>query len=532
MTPDTQAPRVPQAIVIRHGMGRTHRGSLTNVVALKSAWKDRFAFAAGVGLLLGSLVLARPAVAADPTLDVTRIDAHIRSTMEAWAVPGVAVGIARDGEVIHLAAFGRAGTNDRPMASNTPIIVGSVGKSITALAVRQLVESGELDLGAPVDQYLPWFGLRDSPSVTRQITIEDLLEHTSGISTADGQDQRWYAPGLTPEGVVRAMASIAPDRPAGTYEYSNLNYVLLGVVVEAVSGQSYSDYLRDHIFEPLGMLDSTTDLRTAAHGGMAEGHRYLFGLATPFAEPFPSGMVPAGYQISTAEDMSHFVAALSNGGIYGGVDVLTPNLPRAGGRTLLTDWQTTSLSDAGLVSNQSGSTLVTNADILTMPGRRLGVVVLLNANPIQFNALPAGASDLAFDVANMALGQPVVTTAPSVRTVYLWLDGVLLILAGLLAAHVARARSWRHRLATSRNRRFFAGRTIVADFILPVGVLVGIPMAIGATGSSAAGDVVAGWRFVFWTLPDVALSLVVLSLVPLAVGVAKLTVAMQASRTS
>ena len=269
----------------------------------------------GRWLLLGSLVLAPPAVAADPTLDVTRIDAHIRATMEAWAVPGIAVGIARDGEVIHLAAFGRAGANDRPMASDTPIIVGSVGKSITALAVRQLVESGELDLGAPVDRYLPWFELRASPSVTRQITIEDLLEHTSGISTADGQDQRWYAPGLTPEEVVRAMTSIAPDRPAGTYEYSNLNYVLLGVIVEAVSGQSYSDYLRDHIFEPLGMLDSTTDLRGAvAHGGMAEGHRYLFGLATPFAEPFPSGMVPAGYQISTAEDMSHFVAALSNGG--------------------------------------------------------------------------------------------------------------------------------------------------------------------------------------------------------------------------
>ena len=96
------------------------------------------------------------------------------------------------------------------------------------------------------------------------------------------------------------------------------------------------------------MLDSTTDPQDAlADGGMAEGHRYLFGLATPFAEPFPSGMVPAGYQISTAEDMSHFVAALSNGGIYEGVDVLTPNLPRADDRALLTDWQTTSSSDAG-----------------------------------------------------------------------------------------------------------------------------------------------------------------------------------------
>jgi hypothetical protein len=80
------------------------------------------ALSAGIGLLLGNLALAAPAVAADPTLDATATDTYVRATMEAWGVPGIAAGIARDGEVIHLAAFGRAGADGRPMAIDTPIV--------------------------------------------------------------------------------------------------------------------------------------------------------------------------------------------------------------------------------------------------------------------------------------------------------------------------------------------------------------------------------------------------------------------------
>jgi CubicO group peptidase (beta-lactamase class C family) len=482
----------------------------------------RVAVVGMAGLFLCSVLLARPAFA-EPTIDAARMDAHVRATMEDWAVPGIAVAIVRDGEIAHLAAFGEAGPAGRAMTVDTPMVIGSVGKSMTALAIAQLVEAGRVDLAASVTRYLPWFSLAGPPEATAKISIGDLLRHTSGLSTAVGQDQRWYVPGLEPEDVARSMTAIRLDRSTGTYEYSNLNYVLLGVVIEAVSGQAYGDYLADHIFEPLGMDHSATHPQALASlGGTAEGHRYLFGMAVPAVEPFPTGMVPAGYQISTAADMGRFVAALTNGGVHAGVDVLTPGGTPTGDRMLLTDWQPTRSSDAMLTSNQSGSTLVTNGDILAMPGQRLGVVVLMNANPIQFMTLPAGASDLAADLASFALGRRPPASPPSVRTVYLWLDAIIIVLFGLLVIHVLRARTWPVRRLTSRHPRVFLARLLGADLLLPLVVLVGLPLAIGAMGSSPPGDVIGGWAFLLWTLPDLAVALLILSAVPLMVGAAKL----------
>lgn len=495
-------------------------GIATTMVAFGSIRRTGVALATSAALLVGGIA----PVAADAPIDPDLMDAHVRDVMAAWSVPGVAYAVVRDGQVLRVAAFG-TDPDGRPMTTDSPLVIGSVGKSMTALAISQLAAAGTIDLSAPVTDYLPWFALAGSADATSSITIRNLLGHTSGLSTADGQDQRWYVPGLTPEAIARALTSVAPVRPPGLYEYSNLNYLILGVVVEAVSGQSYGEYLREHVFDPLGMDRSATALdEGGTTGGTVPGHRYLFGVPVRAAEPFPSGMVAAGYQVSTAHDMARFMAALANGGVSGGIDVVTLGAPPAVARTLLTDWQPAGSSDPMLTSNQSGATLVTNADILTMPGQRLGVVVLMNANPIQLSSLPAGASELAHDLASLAIGgQPTSSaSAPSVRTVYLWVDAILVGLLALLAAHVVRARSWARRLASTRHRAFFLARTFVLDFGLPLAVLIGVPLAIGATGSSRAGDVIAGWRFLTWTLPDLAISLLVLSIVPLMLGLAKL----------
>ena len=500
-----------------------HASATGDVAARWSAARRRLALAATAALVAGSLIVV-PGVRADPPIDGPRIDAHVRAAMDAGAIPGVAVAVVRDGEIAHLAAFGQAGPGGTAMTADTPVVIGSVGKSITALAIRQLVEAGRVDLGSSVTRYLPWFALAGAPEATERITVGDLLGHTSGVSTADGQDPRWYAPGLTSEAVARAMTSVTADRPVGTYEYSNLNYAVLGVVIEAVSGQSYGEYLRDHVFGPLGMDHSSTSVAdAAASGGLVQGHRYLFGLPVAAGEAFPTGMVPAGYQVSTARDLGRFVAALSNGGVAGGVDVLTPGGSSGTDRALVTDWGRTASGDADLTSSQSGATLVTNADILEMPGRHLGVVVLMNANPIQVMGLPAGAAELALDVANLSLGREPGSSAPSVRTVYLVLDALLLALLALLAVHVVRVRTWARRLATAHHRRVFLARAVVADLVLPLLVLVGLPLAIGATGSSTGG-VVGGWTFLLWTLPDLGVALLILAVVPLVVGAAKVAI--------
>ena len=409
------------------------------------------------------------------------------------------------------------------MMTHTPVVIGSVGKSITALAVRQLVEAGRLDLNSPMTRYVPWFSLAAPAATTDLITIGRLLDHTSGLSTADGQDPDWYEPGLTPTDVARGLASVGLNRQVGTYEYSNLNYVLLGVVIETVTGQSYDEYVQEHIFGPLGMAQSYTTLEAVPSSpGLAGGHRYLYGAPVPITEPYPTAIVPAGYQISSAEDMARFVAALSNGGVYGGFDVVTGAPLGNAGRTLSTDWQPISAAP-GLTSNQSGSTLNTNADILVEPAGRFGVVVLMNANPIQFLGLPAGAADIASGIARLSRGADPISAAPNVRLVYLVVDAILVLLLTLLIVHVARARTWSARLDRARRRRLFLARAILADATLPLCVLIGIPLAIGATGSSPPGDVVAGWRFVLWTLPDIGVALLCLSIVPIIVGTLKLS---------
>lgn len=459
-------------------------------------------------------------------------DASVRGSMEASGVPGIAYAITQGGEVVHVAAFGAAGPDGRPMTTATPVVIGSVGKSITALAVRQLVEEGRVDVAAPVTRYLPWFALAGPHGAETRVTIRSLLEHTSGISTADGQDPRWYEPGRAPEDVVRGMAGVAATVAAGTYAYSNLNYVVLGEVVEAVYGQPYADYVRDRIFTPLGMTSSFASLDAAAASSPAQGHRYLFGVPVPFDEPYPSGMVAAGYQISSLDDLAVFAATLSNHGVHDGVDIVRTGGAPVAARDYGTDWLPLTTADAGAIVSQSGSTLASNADILTMPSRGLGVVVLLNANPTQLLGVPSGAADIALDVLRLSSGVSVASSAPTVRAVYLAVDLALAALAGLLAVHAVRARSWSRRLQGARQPRLLIGRTLVADLTLPVLVLVGIPLWIGSTGSSQAGSVISGWRFLLWTLPDLAVALLALALGGLAVGAAKVVLVRAAWRPS
>ncbi len=479
------------------------------------------------GLWVMQATLGVPAFAAAGG-DFAAIDAHVRAAMDASGIPGAAYAIARDGAIVHVGAFGVADPGGHPMTSRTPVVVGSVGKSMTALAIRQLERAGRLAIDVPVVRYLPWFALAGPGEAASRITVRQLLEHTSGLSTADGQDLRWYAPGLSVEGVVRALAGVTATGSPGTYAYSNLNYVILGAVIEAVSGQAYGEYVRAHIFGPLGMVDSFTNLADARGDGLAAGHRVIFGVTVPYDEPYPSGMVPAGYQIASAEDMGRFVAALSNRGVLAGSDVTTAATggavpdPQADAPDFGTDWQPLPGVTAGTSSGQSGTTLTTNTDILVAPVEHVGVAVLMTANPTQVMNLPAGASDVALDVLRLTLGLDPSSTAPTVRTLYLVIDGLLLVLLGLLAVHGARARTWRDRLRTAAHPRLLLARTIVADAVLPLVVLLGLPLAVGATGSTHAGDVVGGWRFLFWTLPDLAGSLALLAVVAVMLGIAKL----------
>ena len=468
-------------------------------------------------VLFGVLLLPPTHARAADDAEFDAIDAYVRAEMAASALPGLSYAIVREGEVTHLAAFGTADSSGRRMTVDTPVVIGSVGKSLTALAIRQLVEAGLIDDAAPVQRYLPWFALAN-PDAAAAITIRNLLDHTSGLSTADGQRPETYRPGLTPLEVIRGLASVSVHRPVGTFEYSNLNYIALGVVVEAVSGQSYGEYLQQHVFAPLGMSHSYAAQEPARRDGLARGHRYLFGLPVAWDVPYPTAQVPAGYQISTAGDMARYVAALSNHGRYGGTDVVGAT---DGDRDYGIDWTPLAGIPSGYAPGHSGATLTENAGLIYMPRTHLGVVVLTNANPTQLGLTGLrGAYEIAFDVLRLTLGQQPVTGSLTVRQAYLVMDAVLLLLGGLLGVEALRLRGWRGRIVQARRRRVALTASIVVDVGVPLTILIVLPLYV-STGSTSRFDVLSTWAGAWWTLPDIAGSLLAVSTGLLLVGLYK-----------
>ena len=264
------------------------------------------------------------------------VDEYVEAQMHRLRIPGASLAIVEGDRVMHYRGFGRVRPGGETPSPQTPFSIGSITKSFTALAVMQLVEAGKVELDAPVQRFLPWFRVAD-PQASAQMTVRHLLNQTSGLPTSTGEliavdfDNR---PGAA-ERQARALSTLVLARPVGSaYEYSNSNYQLLGLIVEAASGESYADYVQEHILIPLDMRHSYTSLDMAKQDSLAVanlgvanqtvGHQYWF--AIPFAsstKPLPCGALAGGGLVSCAEDMAHYLIAHLNGGRYEGVQILS-----------------------------------------------------------------------------------------------------------------------------------------------------------------------------------------------------------------
>lgn len=160
--------------------------------------------------------------------DFEEVDAYIGAKMEELDIPGAALVIVQGDQMVHLKAFGVADADGRPVTPQAPFFTGSTGKSITALAIMQLVEAGRIELDAPVQTYLPWFRIADG-SASETITVRQLLNQTSGLPRSIGQEQlsNTDLSDSAIENSVRALAEVDLIAPPGErYEYSNAKYDL------------------------------------------------------------------------------------------------------------------------------------------------------------------------------------------------------------------------------------------------------------------------------------------------------------------
>jgi CubicO group peptidase (beta-lactamase class C family) len=177
-----------------------------------------------------------------------------------------------------------------------------------------------------VRRYLPWFTVGGNPASAR-ITLRQLLTHTSGLSLASGR--RNFADSDASDGALeRAVRSLDTEKlgsdPGTGFQYSNANYQILGAVVEAVSRLSYSRYIEQNVFLPLGMTTSFADEREARGHGAAIGSRYWFGRAVSAPEvPSPKSLEPAAELYASARDMGDYMSALLQGGRRADVGLLS-----------------------------------------------------------------------------------------------------------------------------------------------------------------------------------------------------------------
>ncbi len=265
-------------------------------------------------LPLSILFLTRNASAIRPEqAHFGEIDNFIQERMRVLRIPGLAFAVVQGDRIVHIRGYGLAGP-EMGMTPDTRSYIGSVSKPITALAVIQLVEQGDLQLDHPVQEYLPWFQVSD-PEASATITVRNLLNHASGLSEVG------YFPDLPVDATLRtAVEELRQARliaqPGAEFHYFNENYQVLGLLVETISGLPYGQYVQENIFTPLDMENSFADPVRAEQAGVAQGHGVLFGFPISREEAHPIYETPSGRITSTAEDMAHFLIAQLNGGRY------------------------------------------------------------------------------------------------------------------------------------------------------------------------------------------------------------------------
>ena len=182
------------------------------------------------------------------------IDPIIDQALEDYDIPGVAIGVVRDGEVIFAKGYGvRDIEKKQPVTTETLFAIGSCTKAFTTLALQMLVEEEKIKWDDPVIEHLPEFRLSDE-NITQKITIRDLVTHCSGLSR---HDDVWYNANLSRKEIVHQMASLEFSHDYHEeFEYSNLMYAVAGELIEKVTGHTWEQVVQKNIFEPLEMHSS------------------------------------------------------------------------------------------------------------------------------------------------------------------------------------------------------------------------------------------------------------------------------------
>jgi CubicO group peptidase (beta-lactamase class C family) len=268
-------------------------------------------------------LVAFPAAAQNGHPDLKALDAYFAKAAKDWNVPGLAIGIVHKGQLVFAKAYGvrDVGTKE-PVDTQTIFAIASTTKAITAAALGMLVDEGKVRWDDPVTKYLPSFQMHD-PWATREVTVRDLITHRGGLPNAD---YLWTHGDNSRDEVIRRIRFIQPTYSfRNGYIYHNVMYTVAGAVIEAASGMSWDDFLRQRIFQPIGMTRSVTTLVDAkTKTNRAEPHGRQNDTLKVSGNSLADGIGPAGSVWSSVADMTRWVKFLLDTGKVNGRPLLTP----------------------------------------------------------------------------------------------------------------------------------------------------------------------------------------------------------------
>ncbi|WP_170225086.1 serine hydrolase domain-containing protein [Nocardioides albertanoniae] len=412
------------------------------------------------------------------------VEAYVDSWREVNHVPGAAVAVI-DADGVQTYVSGEDG-DGAAVSRTTPFLVGSVAKTFTSALVLRLVDEGRLRLDDPVQEHLPWL---DAP----RVSVRQLLTHTAGYTAGDGLavSERFDS---SPGALRRAAGDLERHGTPGRYAYNSADYLVLGALIEEVTGRSFASVVEESLFDPVGMTETAADAQGA--DALPPGHRQWWGWTRAYDPGFDESGASYGYVVSTLDDLTTYARALLAG------EVLPHSLEdeawsvqevTGAGRGYGYGW---SVEDGDQPRvHHTGATPGYFAHVSLVPEEGRAVVVLANAYAEKrAPSLAAAAADIdriaRGGSASVRGGDPILTAAP-------WLLMAFVPLGlGLALAARRGPRSPRLRWACA------------AVAALATGALAVLPRLLGGSFGTA-----------FTWLPDLALGVVASSATLLLVAV-------------
>ena len=331
------------------------------------------------------LFLSFPAFAqADTAWHIPSADSLVDARYHSGAFMGIAAGASVHGVIRWTHSDGYANVEKKiPFTPTSPTPIASIAKPMTAIAIMQLVEQGRVDLDAPIQAYIPEFPKKAQGT----ITVRQLLQHSAGIgeyaSNKERENQHHY-PSLN-EAMAIFQDRDPIDTPGAAFHYTTYGYVILGVVVERVSGMSYAAYMRTHIREKAGMTNTGVE-----EPGMAGGdHASLYHINSKgrisIEQPTDlSDRVPGGGLYSCLTDLLRFGDAVVNGTLISTASLMEmlkdPGLKKQGNGYGLGWYLYGEDPKYGSLFGHNGSQTGASTYLMLLPDRGISIVVLSNTS--------------------------------------------------------------------------------------------------------------------------------------------------------